>query len=84
MLVPRVTVHGAPDGPITFGPPASSTDDWMTGALLLQVSDAVGGLSFDVKLMETSKRIPLTADDFVTAEDLEVEVRAKQNQQGNE
>ncbi len=52
----------------------------MTSTLLLQVSDAVGGLSFNVKLMEPSKRIPLTANDFVTAEELAVVVEANQNQ----
>ena len=75
-----MTVYRAAGEAMTFEPAGSSADDWMTSTLLLQVADAVGGLSFDVKLMEPAKRIPLTPDDCVTTDELAVEVEAKQNQ----
>ena len=81
MLVPHVNVRRLSGETITFKPPATGADWWMTSELVLQIADALGGLvPLDLKLIDPSDRSILGEDSFVNTSELVVVVLAKQNQ----
>ena len=82
VLVPRVTVYRTSGEAMTFETPTPSPDDWMTSTLQLQVADALNGLTtfLEVKLVDPSSHLLLTADMCVTTDQLAVVVVDKRDQ----
>ena len=79
--MPHVNVRRLSGETITFKPPATGADWWMTSELVLQIAEALGGLvPLDLKLIDPSDSSILVEDSFVNTSELVVVVLAKQNQ----